>query len=155
MILYSMLVCSRLFSIYGFIFILAVNFLLYFIQFATKSKTFIWLSVVLIMWFCNTNDFERFMYEQAKKMRQDAFIEFMSTVYFMILRSISFCVDKTDSESKINNKKSSFNYGLIDFISYTLYPTFLFVSMFVPYKNFIDCVRFFLELFTLLNSKVG
>ena len=80
--------------------------------------------------------------------------DFLALVYFMILRMLCFSMDKLNIEtsetkkySKINTEfyKSKYNfrdYDFLNYLFYTLYPSFIYISPFVPFKNFILTVNF-------------
>ncbi len=79
------------------------------------------------------------------------FDDLLALVYFMILRMLSFCLDKLNIESSPATKylktnanhyksKCQDDYTLKNFIFYTMYPSFLFISPFVSFKSFILCV---------------
>jgi hypothetical protein len=80
----------------------------------------------------------------------NAFSDFMVTFYFIVLRTISFLLEKIDHESVQNEKmkddsdsnaKEKFSfYNFKNFIFYTQYPSFILISPYVPFKNFILCV---------------
>lgn len=80
-----------------------------------------------------------------RHLRKDTINEFITIFYFMILRLVSFSLEKVD-DLKVSqknfgdNEKSTYNFR--NFIFYIYYPTFNFVSPFVPFKNFISCVSF-------------
>jgi len=54
--------------------------------------------------------------------------------YFMLLRILSFCLDKVALESKPTT-----DYTLLNYIFYIFYPTFVFPSMFISFQNFVSC----------------
>ena len=61
----------------------------------------------------------------------------------MILRIISFCLEKIDLNMNANNTVKEnpksiqlCDYKFIDLFLYTFYPTFFFVAPFIPYQNF-------------------
>ena len=61
----------------------------------------------------------------------------------MVLRIISFCLEKIDlhlkdkNTVKENHKSTQLDdYKFIDLFLYTFYPTFFFVAPFIPYENF-------------------
>ena len=60
--------------------------------------------------------------------------DFISIWFFMILRVIGFCMEKID------NPQDCKRYSLTNFIFYAHYPSFVYVSLFVPFENFIHCV---------------
>ena len=66
---------------------------------------------------------------------------FYITLFFMILRMLSFCLEKAELYSKDLVKENEnvlqlSNYTLIDLLLYTFYPTFLFIAPFITFANF-------------------
>ncbi len=53
----------------------------------------------------------------------------------MLLRILSFCLDKVTNRNKTG-------YTLFSYIFYIFYPTFVFPSMFISYRNFISCRQY-------------
>jgi hypothetical protein len=140
MISYSLSIIARVYSSYGLLFLFTANLVTYLVQLVFNSKKIVWLSAVLIMWISNITLFEDFMSSKMTHLkRRDTLVEFMVLLYFMILRVIGFLVDKCDVTAKCNEITE---YGLVNYLSYTFYPTFLFVSSFVPFKNFKNCVSY-------------
>lgn len=80
----------------------------------------------------------------------NAFTDFMVILYFIVLRTVSFLLEKIDHESVQNekmkadsdsNNKEKFSiYNFKNFIFYAQYPSFILISPYVPFKNFILCV---------------
>ena len=60
-------------------------------------------------------------------------VNFVIVYYFLILRLLSFTLEKVDSPTDPI-------YSLTNLLNYALYPSFADVSAFVPFKNFIQCV---------------
>lgn len=57
----------------------------------------------------------------------------------MLLRKVSFCLDKVDLLHRKDNSQEHdnlSNYNLIDLMLYVFYPTFAFSAPFVKYENF-------------------
>jgi hypothetical protein len=85
--------------------------------------------------------------------------DFLALVYFMILRMLCFSMDKINLENsdikkylKLNSKfyKQKYidtDYNFSNYLFYTLYPSFIYISPFVPFKNFILTVNNLLLLF--------
>ena len=79
------------------------------------------------------------IYLKQKKQNQNSvndynvLVNFVIVYYFLILRLLSFTLDKIDSPIDPT-------YSLTNLLNYTLYPSFADVSAFVPFKNFIQCV---------------
>ena len=125
---------ESLFSFYALLYSILVNLVIFFCASISKSKLTLWCLAIGLMGLSNLNKFELFMSTKINIIRNDAFVEFMAIFYFMILRLIGFCLDKIDA-NKAKHEVSS-EFSLINLISYSFYPSFLFVSAFIPYKNF-------------------
>lgn len=55
----------------------------------------------------------------------------------MLLRIISFCIDKISNGSEQNKSNSTPNrYKFSDYLMFIYYPTFLFPCLFISHKNF-------------------
>ncbi|CAF1096654.1 unnamed protein product [Brachionus calyciflorus] len=102
------------------------------------------------MFLCNSNFFSEFLDTKMQKVRPDTFNEFVVIFYFMLLRSVSFCLELIDySNDNISHKKNDLGkkiknveniYNLENFLSYIYYPSFNFTSPFIPFKNFLTCM---------------
>ena len=139
-----MYLCWKFFSIYGLAFILLANLVLFVSVILFRSKWLTWLLIVAIMWLINMNAFERFMNNSMSAIRYDAFVEFASCFYFMLLRIISFCMDKINATKRSSETdKIHSSYSLVSFFAYTMYPSFMFVAMFIPFESFLFCVRIY------------
>lgn len=68
--------------------------------------------------------------------------DFVIILYFMILRFISFCMDKIDATLAHRLDLNSSSYTLSNLIAYTFYPTGLTFSPFISFKNFKPSVSY-------------
>jgi hypothetical protein len=146
MLFYSMLVITKLFTLNGLLYILAISLSIHYITSFIRSKLLVWLLVIAYMTF----SYKVIIYQ----IRRD---DFFSLLYFLGLRLISFCSDKIDfyqnddsnnkkEDKKINEKLWSLpNPSLLNCMSYLFYPSFLFLCSFVPFRNFIYCVSLFAQ----------
>ncbi len=63
------------------------------------------------------------------------------TIFFMVLRILSFCLEKVNLNGLNSIKENTkivqiTDYTLIDLLLYTMYPTFIFIAPFVTFENF-------------------
>ncbi len=78
-------------------------------------------------------------------------------MFFLILRLLSFCLDKVDF-TKSNNKDNQFS--LMSLLAYSFYPTFICNSQFVRFDDFFvslvnSLINFFLNFFFKLNLNLS
>lgn len=137
MLVYAVYLFQHFFSFYALAFAFVANIVFYLSAKVLKSKALVWSLVLGTMWIINIQQVYLFMYASMSHKSTDALGEFVSTMYFMFLRVICFCMDKMNNEG---NSKVHLKYDLIDFLSYTFYPSFFFSSMFVPFTSFYLCV---------------
>lgn len=77
--------------------------------------------------------------EKIKVIENNALNDLVIVYYFMILRILSFTLEKIDN---LSNPSITFKYDLVNFLNYLMYPSFATVASFVPFKNFALCVSY-------------
>jgi hypothetical protein len=113
------------------------------------------------MWLLYMQEFRRTVQPSMVRVRSDTFGEFISCMYFMLLRMLGFCMDRISAHEALelksedeNNKKLADNdkYSMLNFVYYSLYPSFAFIAMFMPYENFRPCVSACLPIVVEFNG---
>ncbi len=139
MIAYSIILVKILFTSNEVLLILLINLAFYFIVALFASKIAVWVLSVMSLYLVNTSITYLYTNKVQNDLSRDEVVEFVVLIYFMNLRAISFLIDKLSckNDDEIFRRK----YNFVKFLSYVLYPTFIFTAPFVPHKNFLSCLE--------------
>jgi hypothetical protein len=137
------------------VFIVLSIAVLYYAQLcAFKSRFLTWTLTVAICWYYNL------IKALVRHLQSEKSHEFVIVVVLMALRLLAFCIDRICAEEAVAGKadamddeKKKDKYGILNFAFYSLYPSFLFKTMFVSYDNFRLCVSFCLSLIYRIFSQ--
>ena len=163
MLLYATSAFVRFYTIYGLAYALAVS-LIFFVASKLKYNTIIWILSVVAMFSLQQADVLKFLvgiclhlqtaiikhsfkfsflhFKKTKlnSNRPNSYQEFVIIYKLMILRLVSFSMDKIDSLRLSVDLSTPANYSLLNFLAYIFFPTFLTITPFVSFKKFILCV---------------
>lgn len=125
---YSTYLNIQLNSVFGLLISFFISGIFYLLT-AFKSNSAIWIGAVLTIIIMSTHTINSYL---------DGFLndinEYIVVFFFMLLRTISFCMDKITVQNETKSSTNTFKF--IDYLMYIYYPTFLFPGLFISYKNF-------------------